>query len=214
MKVVSLKGKKIGRLIVVDSLPTRNGMKYWKCQCECGNIIERPTERLTDKRKHLSSCGCLAKENATILSTSNAKFFHPLKAKLRHVYSAMKERCGNPNNKSYKHYGARGISVCHEWINDSTAFYNWAFSNGYKLGLSIDRIDNNKGYSPSNCRWATKAEQSSNTSQNIFIEFAGFIASKNHWARILDIPHSTFHRYMSYGWSIGKLLNIKERQVA
>lgn len=89
------------------------------------------------------------------------------------VWCAMKERCCNPNSKSYQHYGAKGISVCNEWLSDYSAFEAWAIDAGYDGKLTIDRIDNDKGYSPDNCRWATYGEQNRNYSKNNMITYKG-----------------------------------------
>ena len=83
---------------------------------------------------------------------------HPLYG----VWRSMKQRCYNPNRREYPHYGGRGIGVCHEWNESFKAFYDWAIGNGYNKDLSIDRVDNNKDYTPKNCRWATWQEQSHN----------------------------------------------------
>lgn len=82
--------------------------------------------------------------------------------RLRRIWQDMKARCYNPSSDSFENYGGRGITVCREWKNDFTAFAVWAIKHGYKQGLSIDRIDNDEGYKPSNCRWATPKQQANN----------------------------------------------------
>lgn len=89
------------------------------------------------------------------------------------VYKAMQSRCGNPNSKDFPTYGARGITVCEEWLSDIHKFIDWAESNGYKKGLKLDRIDNNGNYEPSNCRWANDITQARNKSNNIITEYNG-----------------------------------------
>lgn len=113
--------------------------------------------------------------------------------KLHWVWRAIKQRCTNPNNKQYKNYGGRGITLCEEWqgVYGFTNFSIWAEANGYKEGLSIDRIDNNKGYSPDNCRWTNTEIQANNKRTNILITYLGATHTLRQWAKILDVPYST-----------------------
>lgn len=106
----------------------------------------------------------------------------------------MKSRCYNKNNPSYKNYGARGITVCIEWLNNFEMFYNWAINNGYDDNLTIDRIDNNKGYEPYNCRWITHIEQQYNRTNNFNITYKGITKTITQWARDLRIPYSTLYK--------------------
>ena len=108
--------------------------------------------------------------------------------KLTSVYYDMLKRCHDPKNKGYEKYGAKGIYVCEEWRNNCSSFYKWAKDNGYKEGLTIDRIDNNKGYSPENCRWVDAKTQARNTRQNRFIVFNGEKHCLAEWEEIKKLP--------------------------
>ena len=109
--------------------------------------------------------------------------------RLYSVYRDMKDRCHNPKNRVYKNYGGRGITVCDEWRNNSKSFLDWALSHGYSDDLTIDRIDNDKGYSPDNCRWATASEQADNRRTSIRLQYKGEIKSLNEIARIENISY-------------------------
>lgn len=118
----------------------------------------------------------------------------------------MRERCSNAKNPQYKDYGARGIDVCDDW-NNFESFRTWALSSGYSENLSIDRIENDKGYYPDNCRWATAIEQANNTRRTHLITYNGETHSMSEWARILNIKQSTLNmRLNKYGWSVDEAL--------
>lgn len=122
------------------------------------------------------------------------------------VYQTMKQRCYNSKDKHYKWYGAKGIKICEEWKNDVKAFYNWAITHGYKDGLTIDRIDSSKDYSPDNCRFITMQEQQRNKSSNKRIEYNGEIMSVQEWAEKLNIKPSTLRARFNKGWDIKRAL--------
>ena len=136
--------------------------------------------------------------------------------KLYNVWGGMLSRCQNENHPLYKNYGGRGITVCDEW-KDFVVFRKWALSNGYfecdnKRQCSIDRIDVNGNYEPSNCRWATSKTQMNNTRRNVNVEYLGETKSLSQWAEFFGMKYSTFMSRWSRGWSIEKIANTPLRK--
>ena len=126
--------------------------------------------------------------------------FTPSGTRLYRIWGNMKTRCYNPNCKEYDRYGGRGIKICSEWIDDFATFENWAYANGYREYLSIDRINNDKGYDPDNCRWADQHTQTRNTSKVNFIEIEGEVKTLAEWAESSGVPYSAVKsRYYKYG---------------
>ena len=112
--------------------------------------------------------------------------------KLYKVWCGIKQRCFNPHSNRYKNYGGRGISICDEWKNSFETFCKWALENGYKEGLSIDRIDHEKNYEPSNCRWTDEITQQNNRTNNTLYEYEGETHTLTEWSRIKGIKPKTF----------------------
>ena len=133
---------------------SKHKRRYCLYKCDCGNIFKAQSTNVNNG--HTTSCGCEQVRKSTTHGKANTKLYV--------VYNAILDRVGNPKNKSYDIYGARGIGICDEWKNDFSSFYQWAIGNGYKEGLSIDRIDNDGNYEPSNCRWVGRGTQSQNVS--------------------------------------------------
>lgn len=163
-------GNRYGLLTVIsEAAPSKTRTeKRWLCQCECGGMVEVYGGNLRSG-KH-KSCGCLLKERRKNFGKLNFNGGH-CKDRIHHVWMSMKQRCLNPNNQKYKHYGGRGIRICDEWLNDFEAFRNWAYESGYqdkaKYGqCTLDRIDVNGNYEPNNCRWTDLYMQAKNKRKN------------------------------------------------
>ena len=122
------------------------------------------------------------------------------KTRLYRTYHDMIARCHRPTAQRFKYYGAKGITVCDEWRESYQAFYEWAMQNGYKDDLQIDRIDNTKGYSPANCRWADKITQENNKSTNRWVDLNGEVHTIAEWSRIVGIDSHTLKRRLDKGW--------------
>lgn len=151
-KLIDLTGQKFGRLTVIE----RHDAKRWKCICDCGNTTYSDGYQL---RKGIAkSCGCYHKETCGVPHRKHGF----AGSRLYRIYYKMKERCYKPSNDNYKYYGARGITICDEWLNDFKTFADWSVSHGYQDNLTIDRINPNGNYEPSNCRWITIQEQQRN----------------------------------------------------
>lgn len=214
-----ISGMKIGRLTVVENCDyiSKNGKicKGVKCKCDCGNIkIVRRSDFLSGKSK---SCGCLIREfnsgKSVGTSESNMDLSKRLGVepkiinKILNSYKAMRRRCYNPNHISYKNYGKRGIEICDEWLLDRSKFVEWAISSGYEAGLTIDRIDVNGNYEPSNCRWSTASEQARNTRNNVEIFYNGERFILTDLSKKLHIEEKTLRAIAKRGiglWDIGK----------
>lgn len=194
---MNLIGQKFNRLLVIDKAekyisPSGNKMNQWLCRCDCGNKIVVTTGHL--KSGHTKSCGCLQKE---VSIQNGLKKKHGLKdSRVYRIWSCMKTRCFNTKDEHYKNYGARGITVCDEWKEDFQAFYDWSMANGYEEGLTIDRINPDGNYEPSNCRWATKKEQTKNRRNSIFVTHNGETKTLAEWSAETGIYYQTLvYRY-------------------
>ena len=146
------------------------------------------------------------------MGNPNGHLVHGLsKTPLYGVWTMMKQRCSNPNCKDYKRYGARGIKVCQEWMDFKT-FYDWSMTNGYRVGLTIERIDINIDYSPKNCKWITNENQAINRSTTHHLTYNGKTLSVTEWSVLLGIPRTTLSNRVRLGWSIERTLSTPSRK--
>lgn len=164
----NLVGKRFGNLVVIDYAKPRNGKTFWACKCDCGTVKEIEADALV--RGKVVTCGCWNKKKGK----ENRSYKHGLtNSRIMGIWAKMKVRCYNSKEKAYKNYGARGIRICDEWLNDVSAFWEWSKKNGYADNLTIDRIDVNGNYEPSNCRWVDRKTQCNNQRNNHYIDYKG-----------------------------------------
>lgn len=135
--------------------------------------------------------------------------------RLYRIFENMLARCYRPSNKSYKYCGAKGITICDEWLKNKSKFFEWAENNGYNKNLTIDRIDNQKGYSPDNCRWVDRKTQDRNRTSNVFITYNGETLCRADWEKRLGFRLGLLKQRIDWlGWSIEKALTkpVKRRK--
>lgn len=205
-KFEDLTGRKFGRLTVIERMPTVNRRTRWKCICDCGTEKVVGAEQL--KSGTTRSCGCYHSDR-----TREAHYKHGMSNHhLFRIWADMWKRCTNKNNKAYKHYGGRGITVCDEWL-EFQPFYDWAISHGWSEGLTIDRINPDMDYSPDNCRWATWKVQQNNKRNNRYLTFNGRTQTLTQWAEELGMSEDALStRINQHGWSVEKSLTTPVRQ--
>jgi len=178
-----------------ENRSAQSGHKYWICQCSCGKTKSVRGEHLCSGR--VVSCGChkdkIAGDRMRTHGKSNTTLYR--------IYKHIRGRCYCTTDERYSDYGGRGIAMCIDWYNDFMSFYDWAIANGYSGNLTIDRIDNNKGYSPDNCRWAGRYTQANNKRNNRYIEYGGIKLTVSQWARRIGINPKILDNRLRRGWS-------------
>lgn len=195
--ITEYQGKKLWNLTVIGLDPEYIGKTYnsnkWLFQCDCGNIFSASPSRVLSG--HKKSCGCRKKNRTRIHGVNSDPFYH--------TWWAMMQRCYNPEHHNYERYGERGIYVCDEW-HDPVAFVTWAKNTvGEKVpGLTLDRVDNNKGYSPENCRWATHKQQARNKRSNRIIMLDGEEKPLVEWCENYGIDVSVVRTRIAIGWDV------------
>ena len=178
-----LTNQKFGYLtaISIDSSKKSGHNTYWLCRCDCGNTRSLQTHQLT--AGNVTSCGCM--------NTKKRKSEYLLdKKRIFNIYNGMRTRCCNSKSPSFKYYGGKGITICDEWLNDFKSFVNWAYANGYSNSLSIDRIDNSKGYYPDNCRWIALNDQFHNKTNNVWLSHNGETHTMADWCKLLNFSYT------------------------
>lgn len=201
MRIVDITGRQYGKLTAIKRVGTDKwGCSLWLCKCECGN--EKIISYSHLKSGASQSCGCLCRERTKQANTKHLM----VGTRLYRAWHHMKNRCTNPNVEGFENYGGRGIKVCEEW-QDFNTFMEWALNNGYTDTLTIDRIDVNGNYEPSNCRWATVKEQGNNKRNNHLITYKGITKTISEWAEEKGIKYDTLYaRLTRYHWDVATAL--------
>lgn len=193
---IDLTGQRFNNLLVIGRAEnTKGGSTRWKCRCDCGNETIVSAGNL--KSNAVKSCGCLR----TVPSNKT----HGLsKTPLYRMWRSMIYRCEDPKHSAYKRYGGRGITVCEEW-HDFETFKKWVDETKPNGNATVDRIDNNQGYSPDNCRWADMSTQANNRRSNRAISYNGETHNLMEWSKILGFNYKRVHNRMNkLGWSFEK----------
>lgn len=192
---VNIIGRKYGCLTVLSEIEKRNknGHILYNVKCDCG----KEKQVLGSSLRSGASRSC---NKCSFLTGSHGMW----KSREFSIWQSMKDRCYNSNNPGYKNYGGRGIIICDEWKNSFSNFY---LDMGESNGLTIDRIDVNGNYEPSNCRWATPKIQARNRTNNKVYSYLEETLCMSEWCEKLNMPTSTFNNRILRGWSIEKIIN-------
>lgn len=195
MKYEELIGSRFGKLLVIGV--SGGKMIHLKCKCDCGN--ESVPQVYSVLRGISKSCGCGQIEKAT----KHGHFVNGQGTKTYEAWSAMKARCDNPKNKFYARYGGRGIAYCEAW----KVFENFLADMGdAPEGLTLDRKDNDGGYSPKNCRWATWRQQHNNKRNVVRWTLNGITKTRQEWCEEYEINSCTVTNRLKRGWDMEKAL--------
>lgn len=198
-RVIDITGQKFGRLTILKQVENKNNRVYWKCHCDCGNIISVQSSDL--RSGHTKSCGCLCLELAIERKTTHGMCNTPE----YNVWTLMLSRCCNAKNAAFKDYGGRGITVCDEWQQNFMAFYNHIGPRPSPKH-TIDRINNNGNYEPYNIRWATRYEQNNNGRNNHKITIHNWTMNLGQWAQFVGKKRQTIFSRLKKGWPPAKAI--------
>jgi hypothetical protein len=194
-KFIDLTGKKFHFLTVKSRNTGFKGKTMWNCICDCG--AETVVDSKNLKFGKVKSCGCLRDKKLSAMRKTHGLS----ESRIYRIWLGMRKRCYTKTSKPYSRYGGRGIIVCPEWRDGFEAFYIWAMSYGYADNLSIDRIDNDSGYYPENCRWVTSKEQNNNKSNTRKITVRGIAKKLSEWSEITGLNIKLIDGRLRKGWS-------------
>ncbi len=200
-------GDTFGRWTVIGDVRHNDGQVEWLCQCNCEKKTIRYVNAYSLKSGNSNGCGCEKYNNPYRIIDSEKR--------LHNIWHNMTYRCNSPSCQLYIHYGGRGIKVCSEWNDNFEAFKEWSLSHGYRDNLSIDRIDVNGDYEPSNCRWATSLQQAYNRRNSNYITYKNETKPIKEWSEITGISAELIYSYRSQGYKLDEIFcdENKERSV-
>lgn len=203
MRAVDITGQTFKYLTAIKPVGSGKGGVVWECRCKCGKTTNATAKNL--RSGNTKSCGCLNSER--LIARNKAGALHGMTGTPTWAtWDNMIQRCTNPNHKSYKRYGDRGIEVCPAWRNDFLTFYK---DMGERpAGMTLERIDNDKGYEPGNCRWASPLEQANNRRNNISLTVGGVTDTLANWSRKTGIGQKTIMYRIKNGWSDEQALSV------
>lgn len=197
---IDIRGQRFGRLTVMELAERKDGhSSWWVCKCDCGKVLE--VRRSCLIKGTTKSCGCYKHDRAVEHGKQMFTKHGWYGTRVYNIWRLMIDRCENPNCPQYDNYGGRGISLCREWRESPQSFCEWTIENGYADRLSIDRIDVNGDYEPSNCRWITMDEQQTNKRNNVLITYKGKTQCVAEWARELGVTQQNLYVRIRAGWS-------------
>lgn len=192
MRKLDLTGQRFGRLTAISNA-SRNGRRtMWLFACDCGREIVMSSDSVT--RGLSKSCGCLKAEVTAARSVTHGESVDYKRSREMRAWRHAKERCYNPNCERYPQYGGRGIGMCDEWKNDLSAFVR--DMGRCPRGMSLDRIDPNKGYEPGNCRWATNHEQARTRTDNVLVRHGNRTMVLKDFAKEVGVSYKSLHHRM------------------
>lgn len=202
---IDITRERFGKLTVQRRSTAKPGVgHWWECRCDCGVTVLKPTNELRAGRAtRCSECACVERVTRIVAHRKAARSKFP--KKLRKVWDSMKRRCYLPHATFYSEYGGRGITICDEWLESSVLFFEWSMANGYAEGLSIDRIDNDAGYSPGNCRWVDHFVQSANRRSVVNLTWNGETRNITDWAKHLGVKKGTLWMRVKMGWPVERI---------